>query len=83
MTTEIAEAIIDGHGNDTGVSFGFKETHVPAVAARNMAAMWLMKTECMSALHFIIDTTPDGFTVKENATEWLAQLEGLDRLNAD
>lgn len=44
-----------------------------------MAKLWLMKQECMSALHFAIDIAPDGSTVKENATEWLAQIEAMEK----
>lgn len=44
-----------------------------------MATFWLMKRECMSALHFAIDIAPNGSTVKENATEWLAQIEALEK----
>lgn len=44
---------------------------------RQMARLWLMKRELTSALHFIIDTTPDGSTVKNNATEWLAKITAI------
>ncbi len=49
----------------------------PFADLKQMARLWLMKRELTSALHFIIDTTPDGSTVKNNATEWLAKITAI------
>lgn len=83
MTDDTAKAILRGEEYDPDdvlrlyTGEGSEFIVVDLADLQTMAQLWLMKRELTSALHFIIDTTPDDTTVKNNAKAWLDKITAI------